>query len=338
MKQQTFIDVEYSNRRRTTKREEFLKAMDSLIPWQSWTSRIEPYYFKNTRGRKAVGIETMLRMYLMQNWFNLSDEGIEDAIYDSYAMKTFMHLNFYKQQVPDATALLHFRHLLEEHDLQKILFNDVRERLEKSGLIMHGGTIVDATIIQAPSSTKNASKARDNEMHQTKKGNQWYFGMKIHAGVDAATGYIHTITATPANTHDIVETSKLIRKDDHVVYADAGYLGIQKRQEIKSDEHLSAIDYRVAKRPSHNRLTGNYDGINWDRVLEHNISSVRCKVEHAFHHVKNLFHCRKTRYKGLKKNFDMFYILFASANLIMCLELDVVKNSRQGLFRCVSKR
>ena len=171
---------------------------------------------KGEHGRPVRGIKTMLRMYLMQTWFNLSDEGTEDAIYDSYAMRSFLGINFMTEQVPDATTLLKFRHLLEKHNIGEKIFTDIRDRLEGSGLLMHGGTIVDATIISAPSSTKNRTGTRDPEMHQTKKGNQWYHGMKVHAGVDAGTGYIHTIEGTAANVHDSTEATKLIREDDHV--------------------------------------------------------------------------------------------------------------------------
>ncbi len=225
MKQQTFSDIEYSNRRKKTKREEFLDSMDEMIPWEQWVDIIRPYYPSGKRGRPPKNIETMLRMYLMQNWFNLSDAGIEDAIYDSYAMRSFMHLDFLTEQVPDATTLLHFCHLVEKNKIGEMIFDDVKSRLEKAGLIMHGGTIVDATIIAAPSSTKNKDGKRDPEMHQTKKGNQWYHGMKVHSGTDSGSGYVHTITGTSANVHDIEETSKLIRHDDKVVYGDSGYSG-----------------------------------------------------------------------------------------------------------------
>ena len=170
MRQQTFTDIEYANRKRSTKREEFLKSMDQIISWGDWTAIIKPYYPSGKRGRPTRGIETMLRMYLMQCWFNLSDEGIEDAIYDSYAMRSFLGIDFQEEQVPDATTLLKFRHLLEEHKIGDALFEDINRRLEASGLIYRGGTIVDATLIQAPSSTKNERKERDPEMHQTKKG------------------------------------------------------------------------------------------------------------------------------------------------------------------------
>ena len=318
MTQMTFSDIEYSNRKRKTKREQFLDMMDAIIPWNQWINIIQPYYPSGKRGRPTRGIETMLRMYLMQNWFNLSDEAIEDAVYDSYAMRTFMHIDFTEQQVPDATTLLKFRHLLEEHQLGEKIFADVTERLNAVGLIMHGGTIVDATIIASTPSTKNKEKKRDPEMHQTKKGNQWYHGMKVHAAVDAGTGYIHTITGTAANVHDIEEAHNLIREDDHVVYGDSGYLGIEKHDEIKNDLHLRDIEFRINRRPSSIKMPDDYKGINWEKHIEHRKSSVRCKVEHACLIVEQQFGYSKTAYRGIAKNMNRFHVLFASANLVMC--------------------
>lgn len=178
-----------------------------------------------------------------------------------------MRLDFSCEQVPDATTLLKFRHLLEKHNIGKKLFEDVKRRLEEKGMIMHGGTIVDATIINAPSSTKNKEGKRDPEMHQTKKGNQWYFGMKIHAGVDAGSGYVHTITATAANVSDINEAHKLIR-DDEVVYGDSGYGGLPKREEIKSDQDKSLIDYRINIKPSLQLTKSSFNGYNWEKSIE----------------------------------------------------------------------
>lgn len=284
MNQLTFSDMEYSNRRKKTKREEFLDAMEEIIPWSYWVEMIRPSYFSNKRGRKPIGIETMLRMYLMQIWFNLSDEGIEDSIYDSYAMRSFMHIDFNEQQVPDATTLLKFRYMLEANKLGEKIFADVNNRLDKAGLMMHGGTIVDATLIAAPESTKNQDGKRDPEMHQTKKGNEWYFGMKVHAGVDAGSGYVHTITGTSANKHDVTETANLLREDDEVVYGDSGYLG----------------------------------AVNQPAIMEHEKSAVRCKVEHPFLIVKKQMGYAKVVYRGISKNMNRFHILFASANLLMC--------------------
>ena len=326
MKQQTFSDIEYSNRKRKTKREEFLEAMDEIIPWKYWVDMIRPYYPSGKRGRPPRDIEVMLRMYLMQNWFSLSDAGIEDEIYDSYAMRSFMHIDFLTEQVPDATTLLHLRHLLEENNLGEKIFNDVKERLDKAGLIMHGGTVVDATLIAAPKSTKNQDRKRDPEMHQTKKGNEWYFGMKVHSGIDAGSGYVHTITGTSANVHDIVETSKLIREDDEVVYGDSGYAGATKRPEFQKDEHLSNIEFRSNVRPSSIKVSDSYKGINWDKQIENRKSSTRAKVEHPFLIVKNQFGYKKVAYRGIRKNMNRFHILFASANLVMCFRAGRTKD------------
>jgi len=318
MKQQTFSDMEYSNRRKKTKRDKFLEIMEEIIPWDEWVALVKPYYFSGKRGRPPMGIEKMLRMYLLQIWFNLSDEGVEDAIYDSYAMRKFLEIDFMKEQVPDATTLLHFRRLIEESGLGKAFFNAINRCLEQCGHMMKGGTIVDATIINAPSSTKNASGSRDPEMCQTKKGNQWYFGMKCHMGVDAGTGYIHGLEATAANVHDVAEAAKLIRPDDEVVYGDAGYLGIQKRPEIIEDEHMSGIDYRINQRPGKVRGLAEGPARDWFWHEEYRKSSVRAKVEHAFHIIKNTFGFSKVCYRGLSKNRNRLYMLAASANLLMC--------------------
>ena len=315
MKQQTFSDIEYSNRRKKTKRDEFLEIMNEIIPWDEWVSHIKPHYYDGKRGRPPIGIEKMLRMYLLQIWFTLSDEGVEDAIYDSYAMRKFMGIDFIVEQVPDATTLLHFRHLVEKNGISKLYFDAIKNGLEKCGRIMHGGTIVDATIISAPSSTKNASCQRDPEMHQTKKGNQWYFGMKMHAGVDAGTGYIHTITATSANVHDIDQIANLIREDDTVVYGDAGYLGVEKRDEIKNDSYKSTIDYRINLRPGKVNALADGPAKDWFHIIEHQKSSVRCKVEHAFQLLKNRFGYRKVRYRGIEKNLSRLYMICGSINL-----------------------
>ena len=315
MKQQTFSDYEYSNRKRKTKREEFLDIMNEIIPWEEWVGLIQPLYFKGKRGRPPRGIETMLRMYLVQAWFNLSDEGVEDAIYDSYALRKFMGVDFLSEQVPDATTLLHFRHLLEENDLGRAMFEGIKRFMDETGHIMHGGTIVDATIINAPSSTKNAEHARDPEMHQTKKGNEWRFGMKVHVGVDAGTGTVVSVEATAANVHDIAVAGKLLREDDTVVYGDSGYLGIEKRPEIAEDEHLSKIEYRINRRPGKLHRMKDNRGQDWERFIERRKSSVRSKVEHPFRFLKVQCGFRKAVYRGIKKNLNRVLVLFASGNL-----------------------
>lgn len=313
-KQQTFTDLEYSFRKKKTKREEFLEIMDEIIPWDEWVDVIVPYYPDGKRGRPPMGIERMLRMYLLQIWFNLSDPATEDAIYDSYAMRKFTGIDFMTENVPDETTLCKFRHLLEENGLNKLFFDAINRVMVDSGHMMKGGTIVDATIINAPSSTKNAEKARDPEMHQTKKGNEWRFGMKCHIGVDAGSGFIHTLEVTAANEHDVTVASRLIREDDEVVYGDSGYLGIQKRSEVRDDTHLSTIDYRINRRP-HSLPKVSDNAIDWERLIEHRKSSTRCKVEHAFRIIKCQFGYTKTRYRGLKKNGNRLYAMFACANL-----------------------
>ena len=316
VEQPSFTDLEYGNRRRVSRREQFLESMDATIPWEQWVGLIAPFYYVEKRdgkkGRKPKPLQTMLRMYLLQVWFSLSDEGVEDAIYDSYAMRRFMCLDFAVEQVPDATTLLAFRHLMEKHDLGEKLFAAQNAMFDEQGWIMRGGSIVDATIIAAPSSTKNTAGERDPEMHQTKKGNQWYFGMKAHIGVDAGTGYVHSLTATAANVHDLDEAVNLVRADDTVVYVDAGYQGAQKRPEIAGDEHLSAVVWQVAARKGVLRKMPGPD-----RVIESRKASVRAKVEHPFLIVKRDFGFTKTRYRGIAKNLNHLHMLFASANWLM---------------------
>lgn len=314
MKQNTFTDIEYSFRKKKTKREEFLGIMDEIIPWDEWVGTIEPYYYDGKRGRPPIGIEKMLRMYLLQIWFNLSDPATEDAIYDSYAMRKFSGIDFMAESVPDETTLCKFRHLLEQHGLNKLFFDAVDRVMVQTGHMMKGGTIVDATIISAPTSTKNASGTRDPEMHQAKKGNEWKFGMKCHIGVDAGSGLVHSMTVTAANVNDVVETAKLLREDDEVVYGDAGYVGAQNRPEIANDEHFSKIDFRVNRRPG--KLPHVSDNaIDWERYIENRKSSVRCKVEHVFRIIKRQFGYTKTVYRGLKKNENRLYAMLACANL-----------------------
>lgn len=312
--QLTFTDLEYSSRKRTTRREEFLDTMDSIIPWDEFVELIRPHYYKNRTGRPSNDIETMLRMYLLASWFNLSDEGVEDAIYDSYAMRKFTGIDFMTEAVPDETTLCKFRHLLEANGLNKLFFDAINRLMVRTGHMMKGGTIVDATIINAPSSTKNAEKARDPEMHQTKKGNEWRFGMKCHIGVDAGSGLVHTMTVTAANEHDITQAAKLLREDDEVAYGDSGYLGVQKRPEIAENENFAKIDFRINRRPGKlPRVSDN--AIDWERYIENRKSSVRCKVEHAFRIIKCQFGYKKTVYRGLKKNENRLYAMFACANL-----------------------
>lgn len=311
--QYSFTDIEYSKRRKKTHREEFLEEMDRVVPWDEWVKLVMPYYPNGKRGRRPLDIERMLRMTMLQNWFNLSDEGIEDAIYDSYAMRSFLRLSFMEEQVPDATTLCKFRKLLNTYGIQSQIFAQVQQLLEQKGQSVHGGTIVDATIVEASSSTKNQSHTTDPEMHSVKKGNKWYFGMRAHIGVDPLYGFIHSLETTAANAAETKVAPKLLRPDDKVVYGDAGYLKMERNVEdgVKRE-------YRI------NRQVGTFkrhygDNLAWakEKVLENRKSSVRCKVEFAFHIVKDIFGWRKVRYKGLYKNDCHARLLFASANLYM---------------------
>jgi IS5 family transposase len=269
-------------------------------------------------------------MYLLQIWYNLSDEMTEEEIYDSHAMKEFVRIDFLQEDAPDATTLLCFRHLLEQNGLQKKLLDKINEILEASGMLWCGGSIIDASIIEAPTSTKNSTKSRDAEMNQTKKGNQWHFGMKVHTGCDAGTGMVHSVRFTKANEHDITEAHKLVRSDDDFVNGDAGYLGIEKREEIRNDEHLSQIDWRINKRKGkdlaheagiYKKVMQHLDWVGqqrWEQQIEYQKSKVRSKIEHNFYIIKHLFGYRKTRYRGLQKNGARLYMLFAMANLLRC--------------------
>jgi IS5 family transposase len=318
-KQQSFADMEYSNRKRKTKRDEFLEIMDEVIPWEDFVSLIRPHYPKGERGRPPREIEQMFRMYLLTQWFSLSDEGVEDAIYDSYAFRKFMRVDFMDgEQVPDATTLCKFRKLIHESGMAKQFFDSMKAFLDKHGKLMHGGTIVDATLIDAPTSTKNADKQRDPEMHQVKKGNEWYFGARLHAGVDAGTGYIHSVELTAANVSERSIVPQLIREDDEVLYGDAGYTGLEKRPEIMADPRLSKIDFRVNNRnPQRMKHKSKVPGFDWDQYIEYQKSRVRCKVEYVFLVIKRIFGYRKVRYRGMAKNRTHAYMLCTCANLFL---------------------
>ena len=210
MKQISFSQVEYAGKKRTTRREVFLAEMEQVMPWSEVLGVIEPHYPKGKRGRPPVGLERMLRVYLVQQWYNLSDEGAEDEITDSQALRGFVGIDLSRESAPDATTLLQFRHLLEKHELTKKVFEAINGKLSAAGLMMREGTIADATILAAPPSVKNEAQARDPEMHQTKKGNQWYFGMKAHIGVDAESGLVHTVVGTAANVADVTQTGEVL--------------------------------------------------------------------------------------------------------------------------------
>jgi IS5 family transposase len=311
--QLSFAASEYAGKKKATRREKFLGEMEKVVPWGKLIELIEPYYPNGERGRPPIGIERMLRIYFLAQWYGLADEALEDAIYDSQAMRDFIGVDLGGESVPDATTLLKFRHLLEENELTKVIFEEIGTHLRQKKLMMKEGSIVDATIINAPSSTKNAEGKRDPQMHQTRKGNQWYFGMKAHIGADADSGLVHSLVATAANVSDISQTQHLLHGQEKRVHADAGYLGVQKREEFEG----SKIDWLVAAKKG--RIKAMTEGLQKDliREWERRKAQVRARVEHPFHIIKNLFKYRKVRYRGLRKNLAQLHTLFALANLVI---------------------
>jgi IS5 family transposase len=313
MSQRSFASAEFAMKKKRTRREKFLSEMERIVPWARLLALIEPLYPKSGRvGRQPIGVPKMLRMYCLQQWYGLADEALEDALYDSQALRDFVGVDLSREAVPDATTLLKFRRLLLANDLTRALFDEINAHLADKGLLMRAGTIVDATIIAAPSSTKNKDSARDPEMHQTKKGNQWHFGMKAHIGVDAESGLVHSVIGTAANVSDITQVGALLHGHEHAAFGDAGYRGVDKREEAQGPR------WHVAMQPGKRRkldLTR-----KWARLLEQAEqlkASVRAKVEHPFHVLKNLFRHKKVRYKGLAKNAAQLFSLFALANLVI---------------------
>jgi IS5 family transposase len=313
--QPSFASAEFRSKKKVTRREKFLSEMELLIPWARLVALLEPHYPSGKRGRPPVGLERMLRIYFLQQWYGLADEALEDAIYDSQAMRIFVRIDLGVEAVPDATTLLKFRHLLEEHQLTKRLFEEVGVLLEERHLLMKEGTIVDATIIAAAPSTKNAKKERDPEMHQTKKGNEWYFGMKAHIGADAESGLVHTVIGTAANVSDLECVGQALHGEEKAAFVDAGYTGVEKRPEVQA-EHPQTQWVVAAKRGKVKALPeGPIKELT--QRLEKLKAQVRAKVEHPFHIVKNLFGFRKVRYRGLAKNTAQLHTLFALANLLI---------------------
>jgi len=320
--QRSFASAEYAMKKKRTRRERFLDEMERIVPWGRLMWVIEPLYPSSGRvGRQPIGVPRMLRMYCLQQWYGLADEALEDALYDSQALRDFVGIDLSHESVPDATTLLKFRRLLNDNDLTRRLFEEINTHLSEKGLLMRAGTIVDATIIAAPSSTKNEGNARDPEMHQVKKGNQWHFGMKAHIGVDHESGLVHSVVATPANVADVTQTLDLLHGAEADVFGDSGYTGAHKREEIvqaQSDGRIAAdVNWHVAmKRGKLKALPeGRYKEVT--AALEHVKAQVRAVVEHPFHVVKNLFKHKKVRYKGLFKNEAQLFSLFGLANLVI---------------------
>jgi len=310
MDQMSFGDAEYASKRKQTRREMFLAEMEQVVPWKSLLNLIEPLYPIAGNGRQPYPLEKMLRVHLMQNWFGLSDPAMEEALYENTPMRAFARLSTNKP-IPDETTILNFRHLLEANELAPEILGRVNAHLSRKGLMLKRGSIVDATIIAAPSSTKNADGERDPEMHQTKKGNQWHFGMKAHIGVDVDSGLVHTVTTTAANEADVEQVEELLHGKEEVVHADAGYSGAQTRVERKG------LRWEIAAKRG--RIKAMKDGRE-KRALEKNEkrkASIRARVEHPFRVIKRQFGLMKVRFRGLAKNTAHVITLFALSNLWM---------------------
>ena len=294
--------------KKPTRREQFLAEMEQVVPWKELCTLIEPYYPKPGRGRPPIGLERMLRIHFLQSWFNLSDPGAEEALYDMESMRRFVGIDLGNEPVPDETTICKFRHLLEAHDLGERIFREVNAHLESRGMRLSEGTIVDATIINAPSSTKNREKKRDPDMHSTKKGNQFYFGMKIHVGVDRDTKLVHSLVTTPANVHDSNPVGELLHGGESGVWGDSAYMG--KTEEINGKAPNAADN-------THRRSTRNRKLTEEETERNRMLSRTRARVEHVFGVAKNIFGYRKVRYKGLVKNTNFIHVLFALSNLYM---------------------
>ena len=308
MSQLSFATLDHRNKKKQTKRERFLAEMDAVVPWVRLTSLIEPHYPRAGNGRRPYPMAVMLRIYFLQQWYQLSDPGAEEALYDIQSMRAFAGLELGHDAIPDETTILNFRHLLEAHGLTKAIFETVSAHLEDKGALLRGGTIMDATLIAASPSTKNKEQRRDPEMSQSKKGNQWYFGMKAHIGVDARSGLVHTAGVTTGKVHDAKVMDNLIREDDRAVFADRGYVNEKKK--------------RAA------RAAGVYWGVKEQRKPKRQLSSsqkkrnartgpIRAKVEHVFRVLKCQFGYRRVRYRGIAKNGAQVFALLALANLFL---------------------
>ena len=313
MKQQTLAAAAdqgagFEQYRRATKRDVFLATMETIVPWQALCTVIEPHYPKPGNGRPPVGLQRMLRMYFVQHWFNLADEACEEALLDSTALRRFVGIDLGRERVPDGTTLLKFRRILEQHKLGEQLFATVGRVLQERGLKVGTGTIVDATIIGAPSSTKNAEKARDPEMRQTKKGQQWYFGMKMHIGVDSRTGLAHSAMLTAANVHDKHALAELLHGAEQRVYDDSAYASQKELISSKAPQARDFTNQRV-------RRGGEIDEL--ERSKNRNKSRVRARVEHVFAVIKRLWGFSKVRYRGLAKNATRSLVALGLANIYL---------------------
>ena len=308
-KQPTFATAGFERFGKTTKRAQFLDEMHRVIPWQRLCSLVERHYPKGEgAGRPPIGVERMLRMYFLQHWFNLSDPAVEDALYDSTAMRAFVGIDLGSERVPDETTVCKFRHLLERHQLGPRILKTVNRHLTQAGMRIGHGTIVDASIIHAPSSTKNKDQQRDPEMHSTQKGNQWYFGMKAHIGVDSKSGLVHSVVATPANVHDSRPLAQLLHGQETRVWGDSAYKGLKH---VIAQRAPNAQDFTSRQPHRYRELTAA------EKTANRTKSRVRAKVENPFCVVKRLWGFTKVRYRGLAKNAHRLFVAFALCNLFV---------------------
>lgn len=294
-----------------TRRREFLDEMEKVVPWADLVALVLPYLPEGKRGRPPFPPETMLRIHFMQQWFALSDPAMEEALHDMPVFREFAGLEGWDERLPDESTILRFRHVLEKHKLAAQMLQTVNDLLSAKGVMLKSGTVVDATLIAAPSSTKNSSGERDPEMKQSRKGQQWYFGMKCHIGVDIASGLVHTVRGTSGAVNDVMEANSLVRPSDHEVYADAGYQGAGKRPDARGD-----VNWHIAMRPGRRRQLDPSRPIDaLTEQLERVKAGIRARVEHPFRVVKRQFGHVKVRYRGLAKNTAQLHTLFALANL-----------------------
>jgi len=308
LKQQSFSSLEQAHKKKQTKRALFLGEMDAVVPWVRLEALIAQHYTKPRKGRPQMPLSVMLRIYFLQQWYGLSDPGAEAALYDMHSMRDFAGLDLARDAIPDETTILNFRHLLEKHQLTEALFDAVKTYLQERALLLRGGTIMDATLIAAPPSTKNKANKRDPDMSQSKKGNQWYFGMKAHIGVDAKSGLVHRVKTTTGKVHDAKLTDNLIRPDDTIVFCDKGYVSDKRKRSTRARGASWAVKDK--------RKPGRVLSVS-QKKRNKKYGVVRAKVEHVFRVIKCQFSYRKVRYRGLAKNEAQMFSLMALANLYL---------------------
>ena len=308
-----FSDYEQAYAKKKTRRQVFLEEMEATIPWHDFHALIRPVYHQPSAkgGRPPFSLEVMLRIHLLQQWFTLSDPLMEEMLIDTPCFRRFAGIDMVSERIPDETTILNFRHLLEKHGIGEQIFEAVKQTLKDQGALLQEGTILDATIIHAPSSTKNKKGERDPEMHSVAKGNQWFFGMRCHIGVDAASGLVHSVVSTAANVHELNTASERLHGEEKVVYGDSGHLGIEKREEFE----YSHCQFRIAMRPGQRRALPDTAEGRLEDLFETAKAHLRAKVEHPFRVIKHQFGFQKTRYRGMKKNDHKLKMLFALANL-----------------------